>query len=290
MEIILSIVVFGLLFYIFALKKNIREVTDGIDKIFDEGRKSEEILYDESMLSKLEVKAVSFVRDNLDEKRKLELERDAIKSLIGDISHQTKTPISNISIYTELLEGKYEDEYIDILKYEVDKLSFLIDSLVKASQLEANLIQLNISEVNVEELLERIIRSSGEWERVHLTMDTGFKVLDIDAKWTEEAIYNILDNAVKYSYPNTDIDIVVSDTVNYMKIDIISTGDRIPAENYNELFKRFYRGENSHNKDGFGIGLFLSREIVELQSGYITVDSRDRNVFSVFLPLLMVLL
>lgn len=115
-------------------------------------------------------------------------------------------------------------------------------------------------------------------------------MLDIDAKWTEEAIYNILDNAVKYSYPNMDIDIVVSDTVNYMKIDIISTGDRIPAENYNELFKRFYRGENSHNKDGFGIGLFLSREIVELQGGYITVDSRDRNVFSVFLPLLMVLL
>ncbi|RVU55462.1 sensor histidine kinase [Anaerosphaera multitolerans] len=284
----LVIIIIGLIGFIIKERIGIRKITDGMDSIFELKSASDVLNYDETMLSKLEVKALRFVKDNLDVKSKLEVEQEMIQSLIGDISHQTKTPISNISIYTELLAEKYDDEYIDILKFEIEKLSFLIESLVKASQLEANLIQLNFEEVNIKEMLENLIKKSKanlNEKSINIKYNTAFKTLNIDRKWTEEAVFNLIDNGIKYSKAESDIDIVVSDTTNYLKIDIVSTGDKIAEGEYNKLFQRFYRGRNAGSKQGVGIGLFLSRKIIELQGGYIIVNSREQNVFSVFLPL-----
>ncbi len=287
--IILSIIIILLILYIIKLKKESTKLANNIDKILDKGIESslKPIEYNENMISKIEIKANKFIKDNLDIKSQLHREKEEIQSLIGDISHQTKTPISNIILYTELLGNKYNDEYIQILKSETYKLSFLIESLIKSSRLESNIIKLNLDKVDIRDLIFNIRKKVDNRlnnRNINIVYNTDYYYNYIDIKWTEEALLNILDNSIKYS--DWDIDIIISNTPIYLKIDFINICDNIPESEYNNLFKRFYRGENALHKEGLGIGLFLTRKIIEEENGYITVNSIDNKIiFSVYLPI-----
>ena len=107
-----------------------------------------------------------------------------------------------------------------------------------------------------------------------------------DSKWTEEAIFNLLDNAVKYTPEGGDIHVTVQDWEMYLEIAVTDTGRGIPESVQATIFKRFYREEAVHDVDGIGIGLYLAREIITMQGGYITVESEvgKGSTFSIFLP------
>ena len=175
-------------------------------------------------------------------------------------------------------------------KKQVDKLDFLIQSMIKTSRLEVGIIQLEPRQCSIYDTLANTLGSiflMAESKHINIAVDCKEGMTAIhDRKWTEEAIFNILDNAVKYTKENGKIDITVTELSAYIKIEIKDNGIGIDEKNHGLIFKRFYRHPEVHSIDGIGIGLYLAREIITLQEGYIKLISKvgEGSTFSVFLP------
>ena len=248
--------------------------------------------FDEGRLSKLESELSDFLSASSISAQNVKDERDKIKSLISDISHQTKTPISNLILYSELLESADltgdDKSNVEAIHAQAEKLRFLIDSLVKLSRLENGILSLETDNEELNPLLQDVamqLREKAEAKNLKLEIeDTDARAL-IDKKWTQEAIVNIVDNAIKY----TDHGSITISTKNYemfVCVDISDTGIGIPEEESAKVFQRFYRGSNVKSKEGVGIGLHLAREIISGEGGYIKLSSKlgEGTTFSVFLP------
>jgi len=248
--------------------------------------------FDEGRLSKLESELSDFLSASSISAQNVKDERDKIKSLISDISHQTKTPISNLILYSELLESADltgdEKSNVEAMHAQAEKLRFLIDSLVKLSRLENGILSLETDNEELNPLLKDVaiqLREKAEAKDIKLEIkDTDARAL-IDKKWTQEAIVNIVDNAIKYTDQGS-ITISTKDYEMFACVDISDTGIGIPEEESAKVFQRFYRGSNVKSKEGVGIGLHLAREIISGEGGYIKLSSKlgEGTTFSVFLP------
>ena len=214
---------------------------------------------------------------------------------IADISHQTKTPIANLLLYSELLLEDDTDnlsvqmrENIVQLHAQSEKLQFLIASLVKLSRLENGILQLSPQEEALKSMLTLAVKETEFKARAKglelILHDTDEKAY-FDSKWTLEAICNILDNALKYTNEGT-ISLSVTAYEMFVRIDIKDSGIGIKEEELPKIFSRFYRSEDTKNMEGVGIGLYLSRQILSEEGGYIKVSSvyGQGSTFSVFLP------
>ena len=219
-------------------------------------------------------------------------EKDKIKTLIADISHQTKTPVSNLLLYTELLKEKEllpeNREYLQAIQTQAEKLSFLIQSLVKLSRLETGIISLHPKEQDIKGMVEDIVdsyRERAEAKDLQLCDNSGHAMAYFDRKWTSEALGNIVDNAVKYTSSGR-IEIRTKKYELFTAVEVEDTGPGLNENEISEIFGRFYRGEEVQDKEGVGIGLYLSREILSQEGGYIKVTSEKGkgSVFSLFLP------
>lgn len=255
-----------------------------------------EEVFDETKMSALETKLAKYLLMNQLGKEELQKEKLRIDELISDISHQTKTPIANLLLYSELLEEEIQDEksreMIKAIHVQAEKLSFLTQSLVKASRLENGIIQTVPKENAVRELLENAVSQA---ESKAASKNIKIKVVPTDStadsralfdmKWTSEAMYNILDNAVKYTKPDGTIEISVSAYSLFTRIDIKDSGIGISEEDLPKIFGRFYKCSVSQQEEGVGLGLYLAREIIAGQDGYIKVCSKigEGSTFSVFL-------
>lgn len=248
--------------------------------------------FDEGRLSKLESELSDFLSASSISAQNVKDERDKIKSLISDISHQTKTPISNLILYSELLESADltgdDKSNVEAIHSQAEKLRFLIDSLVKLSRLENGILSLETDNEELNPLLQDVamqLREKAEAKNLKLEIeDTDARAL-IDKKWTQEAIVNIVDNAIKYTDQGS-ITINTKDYEMFVCVDISDTGIGIPEEESAKVFQRFYRGSNVKSKEGVGIGLHLAREIISGEGGYIKLSSKlgEGTTFSVFLP------
>ena len=215
-----------------------------------------------------------------------------VKTLIADISHQTKTPVSNLLLYTELLKEKEllpeNREYLQAIQTQAEKLSFLIQSLVKLSRLETGIISLHPKEQDIKGMVEDIVdsyRERAEAKDLQLCDNSGHAMAYFDRKWTSEALGNIVDNAVKYTSSGR-IEIRTKKYELFTAVEVEDTGPGLNENEISEIFGRFYRGEEVQDKEGVGIGLYLSREILSQEGGYIKVTSEKGkgSVFSLFLP------
>ena len=255
-----------------------------------------EAIYDESALSALEAKLSRFLSMSLFSENNLLKEKERIKALISDISHQTKTPIANILLYSQLLneEKKLPDncyEMINQITSQSEKLDFLIQALVKTSRLETGIISVLPKVDSVADLITDVYKkvkkkSEGKSIEIEIKIPEESPKAVFDKKWSEEALYNILDNAIKYTPHHGNIKISVIPYEMFCRIDITDNGIGIREGDINSIFKRFYRSLDVNQYEGVGIGLFLSREIITKQGGYIKVSSKlgKGSTFSIFLP------
>lgn len=267
----------------------ISSITDiEIDERFDS--------YRDEMLSKIQAQVIKLSNILKAQNKKLSSEQDEIKSLISDISHQLKTPLANLDLYNELLndsEISNDDrtQYSQDMKTQLEKLNFLIESLIKMSRLESGIIQLSPQIGDIDETIMKAvyqIYQKAQAKGIEVVFCGHDKVLlQHDINWTAEVIFNLLDNAVKYSNPNGKINITVNKYEVYVRIDIEDNGTGIRNDEINKIFRRFFRGSNAKEAEGVGIGLFLVREIITRQDGYIKVTSSfgKGSVFSVFMPI-----
>ena len=229
-------------------------------------------------------------------RRKVDEERQELQSLISDISHQVKTPVSNLKMAADTLLEKpvSEAERIDFIRgirSQTDKLDFLFQALVKTSRLETGVIQLEKKPGRLFDTVAQAMSGivyAAEKKKIVVSVDCPEDLtVSHDSKWTSEALFNLLDNAVKYTPAGGKITVSVILWEMYVEIKVSDTGKGISESNQAAIFRRFYREEEVHDQQGVGIGLYLAREIVTQQGGYIKVVSAPGKgaEFSIMLPI-----
>ncbi len=250
---------------------------------------------EESLFYKINYRLGRLYEVMQENKNSIAKERADLQELISDISHQVKTPIANLKmINSTLMEqeipAQKQKEFLAAQAGQLDKLDFLMQAMIKTSRLETGVISLEPKQQLVYDTLAAALGGillNAEKKRIDVQVDCpeGLRAFH-DRKWTGEALFNILDNAVKYTPAGGQIRVSAEGWEMYVKIDIADTGAGISERHLGTIFKRFYREEAVHDVEGIGIGLYLAREIVTLQGGYIRAASEAGrgSVFSVFLP------
>lgn len=280
----------GLGFLYYRVQREWGRIDRMIDAAKDESFSETE--FNEGKLSRLEAKMYQYLAAGHLSRQQMEEEREKIKTLVSDISHQTKTPIANMLLYTQLLEeNKSLDEDAKNIAVQIEeqtnKLNFLIQSLIKTSRLESGMISLMPGNNRIDELISKL-DYAGAAEQKGISFSVGEVprlTAFFDMKWTLEALANIVDNALKYTAPGGSVEIGVKDYEMFVRIDIKDTGIGMKEEETAKIFSRFYRSPAVGGKEGVGIGLYLVREILSREGGYVKVASRfgEGSVFSVFL-------
>ena len=221
-------------------------------------------------------------------------EKEQIKTLISDISHQIKTPIAAANTFAELLSdgelsAEERTEYITTLQMSLGKLTFLTNSLIKMSRLESGIISLKPEKNSLNEIVLQAVKTvyaKAKEKGILITFecDQAFEAV-LDFNWTAEAISNVIDNAVKYTPQGGNVAIDLLDTELFVRIAVQDTGIGIPEEETAKIFGRFYRSHTVSDQEGVGIGLFLAREIIAKEGGYIRVKSKTGKGSSFFVYL-----
>ena len=249
--------------------------------------------YDEDLLSAVETRMAQLLATNELDRRELAAEKERVKSLIGDISHQTKTPTANLVLYTQLLAEQElppeSRQFAQSAAAQAEKLRFLMQTLVKLSRLESGVITLHPTFAPLTPLLERAagqVRADAQRKGVLLTVQPCGETALFDELWTSEALCNLLDNAVKYTPAGGTVLLSVQPCELFCRVEVSDTGSGIPESEQAGIFARFYRGSNAAEVPGLGIGLALARQIAAGQGGYLRVRSvpGKGSVFSMYLP------
>ena len=283
-----------ILLFLFVIRN--RRICSKINRILErliEGRKLDDIPFHENELSLFyhQIKMIShklyFEIGNAD------LEKEQIKQLISNISHQLKTPLANVMMYEELLDSKdltpaQQSDFLHRLKTQTEKIDWLLESLFKMSRLEQNVIEFDVKKAGIRETLRNAVGAvyeKAEAKNIDIhVMEFEDIMLLHNPKWNLEVFVNLLENAIKYSDFGL-IEISFEQLETYSIIHIKDNGIGISKEDLPHIFERFYRSKKVEQTEGSGIGLYLSKMILEKERGYLTVRSEPGkgSIFSVFL-------
>lgn len=272
-----------------------RKLLDSLEDMLRAATEGEftESAFDETRMSRLETELAHYLSASAMSARNVEREKEKIKTLIADISHQTKTPIANLLLYSELLAEEEltqtAREKLAALHGQTEKLQFLIEALVKLSRLENGIIRLRPEDHAVSYLFERVreqYEAKAQQKGLSLTVQETELHAVFEPEWTAEALANLADNAVKYT-KSGEIALSAVAYEMFVRIDVRDTGMGIAEEEQGKIFSRFYRSQSAgESSDGVGIGLYLTREIVSGEGGYLRVQSAvgKGSLFSMYLP------
>ncbi len=252
-----------------------------------------ETAFDESRLSALESRLWRYLTASALSERNVREQKDQISALISDISHQTKTPVANLQLYAQLLseqpltpQGK---DCAAAISAQAEKLQTLIEALVKTSRLETGILALHPQPGEISPMVERAAAqyaARAAEKGIALTVGQAEGSAVFDPKWTEEAVCNLLDNAVKYTPSGGAVTVKVKNYELFSAIQVTDTGPGISEEEQAKIFGRFYRAPDAWQAEGVGIGLYLTRQIAEKQGGYVKVESMPGrgSTFSLYIP------
>lgn len=293
-SICVAITILTLVFAVLQYWKS-RRLLKNLDQMLDaaiEGTFTEQN-FDESRLSALENKLDRYLSASEVSSKNLAAEKNKIKQLIADISHQTKLPISNVLLYAQLLnEQELPEESrncLAALQVQAEKLSFLITALVKLSRLETGILSLHPKANFLQPMLDDLelqYNSKAEDKKLNFIITPTDTQAVFDSKWTEEALGNLLDNAIKYTPAGGSVAVTITPYDLFCRVDVEDTGIGIPESEQAKIFGRFYRSPEVDTKEGLGLGLYLTREILSGEGGYLKVASEPGkgSRFSAFLP------
>lgn len=285
--------------FIAALRRKLTGFSNRLCAVLDEMTagdiKLPEIEEEESLFYKINHRLVRLYEIMAENRRGIAKERTQLQELISDIAHQVKTPIANLkmvnaTLLEEPVPEEKQKEFLQAASGQLDKLDFLMQAMIKTSRLETGVISLEKKEQPIYDTLAAALGGillSAEKKQIQVRVDCEEDLcVSHDRKWTGEALFNLLDNAVKYTPAGGRICVSAEKREMYLKIDIADTGIGIAEQNQGAIFKRFYREEAVRDVEGIGIGLYLAREIIAMQGGYILVSSGPGHgsIFSVFLP------
>ena len=205
-------------------------------------------------------------------------EKKYLEETLQDISHQIKTPLTSMYMINDILTNESNEnikkEFLIKNKNQIERIEWLVTSLLKLSRLESGTIKLKKEKINLKELIDKAIEPINvllELKNIKLTKNIEDVNLDVDINWTVEALLNIIKNACEHT--KDEIEIIGSTNPLYTEIKIIDNGVGISKKDIKHIFERFYKG--NHNKESIGIGLNMSKKIINLQNGLIEVSSKE---------------
>ena len=215
------------------------------------------------------------------QKRLLSEDKAALANAIADISHQLKTPLTTMIMMSDLLKTEADEdkrkEFLQTQSNQLDRMNWLIQTLLKLSKIDAGTITMKPEEVASRALIRDVIRPfeiQMELKNISLSQSVSDLSFYCDINWTAEALQNIVKNCIEHMESGDRLSISVSDTNIYKEIKIEDTGCGIAEEDLPHIFERFYKGKNA-GKDSVGIGLALAKTIITGQHGDIVVESTD---------------
>ena len=285
---ILSIIFFK---YNHSESKKINEITKYIEEINRGNYKLniEENTEDELSILKNELYKITIMLKEVAENS--QKDKTTLKDSLSDISHQIKTPITSILIMLDNIlsdENMPEDikkDFIKDIKREIINIKFLVESILKLSKIDSNSIKFIKKEVFIKDIINEAVKNVSmlsELKNIEIIVSGDDSIKTIcDLKWQVEAITNILKNCIEHSYENRKIYINYNQNNMYTELKIEDNGTGIDAKDLPHIFERFYKGKNS-SSDSVGIGLALSKSIIESNNGYIQVDS-ELNKGTIFI-------
>ena len=213
-------------------------------------------------------------------------DKENLKEYLSDISHQIKTPLTSINLMIDnLIENKNinnqeKKELLKSIRHKTNNINFLIQSLLTLSKFDANAISFHNNNENVRKILDEVVDNTGaicDLKNIIINIKGSKNVkLFCDYKWQVEALTNIVKNCIEHSKDNSKIDISYMGNDLFTKIIIKDYGEGMNNKDLKNIFKRFYKGNNS-SKDSVGIGLSLAKVIIEKNNGYISVDSKKNE-------------
>lgn len=211
-----------------------------------------------------------------------EEEKEKLSIAIADISHQLKTPLTSIRIMLDNISDnpdmpqEIREDFIQDISKQVEHMSSLVISLLKIAKFDAGTIKMENEEIDAKKLIDSVINNLAiliEIKEIEVITKIDEKAMFIaDYKWQQEALTNILKNAIEHSQPKSNIYIIVENTSVFLKIKIKDEGQGIAQKDLKHIFERFYKAKNC-NEDSIGIGLSLAKTIIEQNNGYIKATS-----------------
>jgi len=244
--------------------------------------------YNEDELSKLKNDIYKITMLLKEEKENTLSEKKNLEVILSDISHQIKTPLTSMYVINDLLlddnlDKKKRKEFLNKNRLQLERIEWLVTSLLKISRLDSGTIKLKKEKININNLIEKVIEPLKipiELKNQKLIINSPNDLfIKVDLNWTIEALINILKNAYEHTKINGEIKIDVLDNPIYTEINITDNGEGISKDDINHIFERFYKDEN--NKESIGIGLNMAKTIIEKENGIIEVTS-EKNKYTTF--------
>ncbi len=268
--------------YLINRKKKINYLDNYLQKVSNGKYYTELEKESEDELNRLKdslYKITVMLKEDSENKR---LRNEAILNSVANISHQLKTPLTSIQILldniiesTDMNEDTRKKFTLEILR-QVKGMNFLILALLKLSRLDAGVVEFENKEINLKNLVEDIVSDLDvviDIKQINLIKNIKDVTITGDYNWNKEAILNIIKNAVEHTQEGKNVYIDIDENDVYSKITVTDEGNGIAKKDLKHIFEKFYKATDS-DPNSFGIGLALSKSIIEKQNGYISVDSK----------------
>ena len=263
-------------YFIRKLYKKIKEIDYDVDKILQGNYEINILDYNEGSLSSLKNNIYKMTVKLRESNELISKEKNNLEELLEDISHQIKTPLTSMYMINDILQketnSKVRQEFLDKNEKQINRIEWLVTSLLKMSRLDNGSVKLKKEMTNVDTMLTKAITPILpliESKNIKVKHEKQNLKIKIDPDWTSEALLNIIKNACEHT--KDSVTITTSSNPLYTAIEVKDNGEGIDKKDLSHLFERFYRG--NHNKESIGIGLSMSKKIIELQNGTIEVKS-----------------
>lgn len=270
---------------IYARKRNkeLNKINDYLNSIINGNYDLNISSYDEDDISRLKndiFKITTLLKESKDYSIK---QKKYLEEVLSDISHQLKTPLTSMYVINDILkndsiENSKKKEMLHKNKLQLERIEWLVTSILKLSRLESGTVELKQVPVNAEDIIKKAIEPLKipiELKEQQLDLNIENIVLTVDENWTVEALVNIIKNAHEHTGLGGKIMIVCNDNPIYTEIKIEDNGEGISQDELPHIFERFYKGKS--NKESIGIGLNMAKTIINRQNGIILVKSKKNK-------------
>ncbi len=279
--IIATVIIIVLMLKYYMQQRDIKKLNNFLEKILAGSTELEVLNQTEGELGILRANIYKTTTALISQRAILQKDKVLLADALADISHQFKTPLTSLMVMNDLLEDETDEdkrrEFLATQSVQLDRINWLIQTLLKTSKLDAGLLTFTKKSISDESLIKSVLNPfivNMELKNISLIKNLLGLELNCDEAWTREAIQNIVKNCIEHMDENGTLEISDRDTNLYHEIIIKDDGVGIAEEDLPHIFERFYRGKNS-GTDSVGIGLALSKAIIENQNGVIEVDSEE---------------